>query len=340
MSVKSAIEKVSNRKGLSFFEAREAAMEIMRGEADESGIAALLMGLRVKGETADEVQGFADAMRQKADKVRVRDEYLVDTCGTGGDGLNTFNVSTIAGIVAAGAGCRVAKHGNSSVSSRCGSANLFEALGVNINLNSDQMAECIEKTNFGFLYAPRLHAAMKYAMPARKKMGIRTIFNMLGPITNPAAVKRQVVGVCSEETARVIADALLNLGSDHVLVVHSRDGLDEISVSAPTTVFELKNGTITKKEISPEDFNLQTYSLGQIKGGDPEENAEIALNVLKGQKGAKRDCVVLNSGAVIYVSGRAGSIEEGIRMAEESIDSGRALDVLNDFREISNNLKA
>ncbi|RKY80877.1 anthranilate phosphoribosyltransferase [candidate division KSB1 bacterium] len=340
MSVKSAIEKVSNRKGLSFFEAREAAMEIMRGEADESRIAALLMGLRVKGETADEVQGFADAMRQKADKVRVRDEYLVDTCGTGGDGLNTFNVSTIAGIVAAGAGCRVAKHGNSSVSSRCGSANLFEALGVNINLNSDQMAECIEKNNFGFLYAPRLHAAMKYAMPVRKKMGIRTIFNMLGPITNPADVKRQVVGVYSEETARVIADAILNMGSDHVLVVHSRDGLDEISVSAPTTVFELKNGTITRKEISPEDFNFKRCSLEEIKGGGPEENAEIALSVLRGRKGPKRDFVLLNSGAVIYVSGKAGSIKEGIKMAEEAIDSGRALDVFNDFKEMSNNLNA
>jgi len=336
MSIKKAIQKVAEQEHLSVAEARSAAEEIMSGTACDAEIAGLLMGLKLKGETAEEVEGFARVMREKSTKVVCRKNTLVDTCGTGGDGLNTFNVSTVAGIVAAGAGCRVAKHGNRSVSSSCGSADILQSLGVNIDISPETMAESIDQANFGFLFAPRLHSAMKYAMNTRKALGVRTIFNMLGPVTNPAGVKRQLIGVYSDDIAFVIAETLKKLGSEHVVIVHSRDGLDEISVSSLTNVVELKDGEIFSREIKPSDFGFSDASLNDLKGEGPEKNAEIALSILNGEKGARRDFVLINAGAVIYVSGHAESVREGILMAEDSIDSGKAIKVLNDLKKITN----
>jgi len=336
MSIKQAIKKVAEKENLSVTEARSAAEDIMSGRASNAEIAGLLIGLKLKGETAEELEGFARVMREKATKVMCKKNTLVDTCGTGGDGSNTFNVSTVAGIVAAGAGCRVAKHGNRSVSSNCGSADILQFLGVNTDIGPEIMAKSIEQANFGFLFAPKLHSAMKYAMTARKALGVRTIFNMLGPITNPAGVKRQLIGVYADDIASIIAETLKKLGSEHVMIVHSRDGLDEISVSSPTNVVELKRGDIMKREIYPSDFGLAPASLNKLKGKGPRENADIALSILNGEKGARRDFVLINAGAVIYVSGYAESIRDGIIMAEESIDSGRAMEVLNNLVEITN----
>jgi len=336
MSIKQAIKKVAEKENLSVTEARSAAEDIMSGRASNAEIAGLLIGLKLKSETAEELEGFARVMREKATKVMCKKNTLVDTCGTGGDGSNTFNVSTVAGIVAAGAGCRVAKHGNRSVSSNCGSADILQFLGVNIDIGPEIMAKSIEQANFGFLFAPKLHSAMKYAMTARKALGVRTIFNMLGPITNPAGVKRQLIGVYADDIASIIAETLKKLGSEHVMIVHSRDGLDEISVSSPTNVVELKRGDIMKREIYPSDFGLAPASLNKLKGKGPRENADIALSILNGEKGARRDFVLINAGAVIYVSGYAESIRDGIIMAEESIDSGRAMEVLNNLVEITN----
>ncbi|HDQ44236.1 MAG TPA: anthranilate phosphoribosyltransferase [bacterium] len=335
MDIQEAIRKTVEGEDLSIQESRAVAATVMEGAATDAQIAALLVALRLKGETIDEVTGFARAMRERASAVKCGFDRLVDTCGTGGDRSGTFNVSTVCALVAAGAGSRVAKHGNRSVSSRCGSADVFKELGVRIELSPDQMGRCIDETGIGFLFAPLLHPAMKYAVGPRREMGIRTIFNILGPLTNPAGVKRQILGIFDPRLTEPIATVLHQLGSEHVMVVHG-DGLDEITLTGETRVSELKDGNVKTFSIQPEDFGFRRISIDDIRGGDPAVNAQITLAILGGkEKGARRDLVVLNAGAAIYVSGSAGTLEEGIGMAAESLDSGRALSVLESLKAMT-----
>jgi anthranilate phosphoribosyltransferase len=335
MEMKDAIGKVVQSQDLSEQEAFASAQTIMRGGATDAQIAALLVGLRLKGETQDEITGFAKAMRAEATPVPCKRDRLVDTCGTGGDKSGTFNVSTVSAFVAAGAGCAVAKHGNRSISSRCGSADLLAQFGVNIDAPPETAGRCVDENGVGFLFAPALHKAMKYAIGPRREIGIRTIFNTLGPLTNPAGAKRQLLGVFDGELTEMLAGVLNQLGSEHVLVVHGDDGLDEITLTGPTRVAELKDGVVSTYRIQPEDFGFKRAPLEAVRGGDPAVNAAIALDVLSGAKGAARDMVLINAGAVVYVGGRAGSIREGIRMAEESIDSGRAKEKLDTLKRMS-----
>ena len=335
MDVKEAIGHVIDFKNLTQDDAFTVALEIMSGNATDAQIAAFLISLRLKGETIDEITGFARAMRQKAASVCCDAEALVDTCGTGGDRSGTFNVSTLSGFVAAGAGCSVAKHGNRSVSSQCGSADLFMELGVKIDITPRQVSRCIEENGIGFLFAPIHHQAMKHAIGPRREIGVRTIFNILGPLTNPAGAKRQLIGVFDGELTEPLARVLDQLGSEHVLVVHGEDGLDEITLTGKTTVSELIGGQIKNYTLDPEDFGLKKVCLENIRGGDPARNARIALDVLGGKKGAPRDMVLLNAGAAIYLSGKAESISDGVDMAAEAIDSGRAMKKLQVLRRMS-----
>jgi len=336
MEIKEAIRKVVEFKNLTENQAFDVASEIMNGRATDAQISAFLVSLRLKGETIDEITGFVRAMRQKAVKVFCRTDYLVDACGTGGDKSGTFNVSTLSSFVAAGAGCRVAKHGNRSISSNCGSADLLSQLGVNIELSSQKVSFCIDEVGIGFLYAPLFHRAMKYAIGPRREIGIITIFNILGPLTNPAGVKRQLLGVFDKRFSEPMANVLKRLGSEHVLIVHGEDGLDEITIAGETKVTELINGKIKNYTIRPEDFGLKKASLEDIKGGTPEVNARIAIDILEGEKGPRRDFVLMNAGALIYVSGKAKSIREGIELAKESIDSGEAKGKLETLKKLSN----
>ncbi len=336
MEMKEAIQKTVEKQDLSHEEAFSVAQTIMQGKATDAQIAGLLVALRLKGETVDEITGFARAMREEAIQVPCSANELVDTCGTGGDRSRTFNVSTLAALVAGGAGCKVAKHGNRSVSSQCGSADCLLELGVNLEVSPEVMARCIDENGVGFLFAPLLHKAMKYAIGPRREIGIRTIFNVLGPLTNPAGAKRQLLGVFDEALTESLAKVLKNLGSEHVWVVHG-DGLDEITTTGPTKVTELKQGTIRTFSIEPEEFGFQRVPKEALLGGDAKTNAKIALDVLSGKPGPTRDVVVLNAGAVIYVAGMASSIQEGIEMAKESIDSGKAMEKLEMLRKITKN---
>lgn len=334
MAIKEAIQKTIEGDNLSLQESYNVANFIMGGEATDAQIAALLVALRLKGETIDEITGFAKSMRERVNVVPCQDDNLVDTCGTGGDSSGTFNISTVSAFVAAGAGCKVAKHGNRSVSSQCGSADLFKELGVNTEISPEQMGRCIDETGIGFLFAPLLHPAMKYAIGPRREMGVRTIFNILGPLTNPAGAKRQVMGVFSPDLTEQLANVLKQLGSDHVMVVHG-SGLDEITLTGETQVSELKDGSVRTYNITPEDLGLPKVSMDDIKGGDAAKNVKITMDILKGEKGARRDMVLANVGAVIYVAGQASSHAEGIKMAEESIDSGKALKVVEDLKGLT-----
>ncbi len=336
MNIKKAIQEVIESRDLTQGAAYEVASQIMSGQVTDAQIAALLISMRFKGETIDEITGFARAMRQKAIAVNCVSIDLVDTCGTGGDRSGTFNVSTLSGIVAAGAGCKVAKHGNRSVSSQCGSADLFMELGVKIDMPPERVGRCIDEHGIGFLFAPNHHHAMKYAIGPRREIGVRTIFNILGPLTNPAGAKRQLIGVFDGRLTEAMASVLRKMGSEHVLVVHGEDGLDEITLTSPTKVTELKNNQIHNFTLSPEDFGLMKVSLDAIRGGDPSINARIALDVLQGKSGAPRDMVLLNAGAVIYLGGKAASIREGVNVAAEAIDSGAAFEKLESLRQISN----
>lgn len=335
MNIKEAIKKVIVKENIDQESAYKVALSIMSGEATDAQIGSLITALRMKGETVDEITGFVKAMRDKVTRINAPKEYLIDTCGTGGDGACTFNISTISALVAAGAGCRVAKHGNRSVSSKCGSADLLKELGVNIETPPGKVAKCIEEAGVGFLFAPLLHPAMKYAIGPRREMSVRTIFNILGPLTNPAGAKRQLLGVYSKELTTPIANVLANLDSIHCMVVHGEDGLDEITTTGKTFVSELKDGKVKEYTISPEDFGMIKRKPEDLKGGTPKTNAEITLNLLKGGTGGKREITLLNSGAAIYVSGKAGSLAEGIKKAKESIDSGEALRRLEALREIA-----
>jgi len=326
--IREAINKLVNKENLSQEESSMAMNEIMSGEATPAQISSFITALRMKGETIDEITGCAKVMREKVMPIKTNADYVVDTCGTGGDNSHTFNISTISALVAAGAGVRIAKHGNRAVSSDCGSADVLKALGVNIDADADKVAKCIDEVGIGFLFAPLLHPAMKYAITPRREIGIRTIFNILGPLTNPASAKGQVLGVYDEKLTEPLAYVLKNLGSKHVFVVHGADGLDEMTITDKTSVSELKDGIVHNYTIAPEDFGIHKADRSELIGGTIDENAKIVLNILNGEKGAKRDIVLLNAGTAIVAGGKASDIKEGIYLAEESIDSGKALQKL------------
>ena len=327
MSLVPFLESVASKRDLDAGQAREAMLSILSGEASTAQVAAFLVALRMKGETAGEVVGFARAMREMAQPIDAGPEAepLVDTCGTGGDGAGTFNISTIAAFVVAGAGVRVAKHGNRSISSRCGSADLMEALGVKVALTPEEMGRSIRETGIGFLFAPAIHTATRHAQPARLELKMRTVFNLLGPLTNPAGATAQLTGAPTPEAAALMADALAALGLKRGLVVHGSDGLDEITTTGPTLVFEIRHGSVVRRSIAPEDFGVPRTSCDALRGGDRDANHAIALSILGGATGPKRDIVLVNAAAALLAAGTALDFGEGMRLGAASIDSGAAL---------------
>ncbi len=328
-----AIDRVAGGEDLSADEAALVLREVMEGGASEAEIAGFLMALRTKGETVEEIAGLASTMRALALPVEAGGD-LVDTAGTGG-GRPTFNVSTTAAFVAAGAGCRVAKHGNRSATSQCGSADVLEALGARIDLEPGDVARCIDAVGFGFMFAPRHHSAMRYVVPVRKALGVRTIFNFLGPLTNPAGARRQVIGVSDPAKIETMAGALGQLGTDRALVVSSADGLDEFSVSGATRVVELKDRRLSTYDVTPQEVGLEPAIDGAVGAGTPDENARVLRGVLEGGGGTERALAVLNAAAAIYVGGRAESLSEGVERAEESIDSGAATATLDRYLDFT-----
>jgi anthranilate phosphoribosyltransferase len=323
--MKQYIEKCLFGANLSIEEASQALEMIMNGEATESQVAGLIVALRAKGETVDEIVGFARTMRAKSFHIAVHDPDAIDMCGTGGDGLNTFNVSTVASLVAAGAGVTIVKHGNRSVSSKCGSADVLTALGVKIDVPIQQVEQCVNEIGIGFLFAPLFHPAMKYAAKPRVELGIKSIFNMLGPITNPAGVKKQVIGTYEASVAEKLARAVSILGADHVCVLHSDEGVDEILLSSPTSVYEVKGGNaIRNYHVDAATFQLPAHTLSEIQTSGVEQNTKIALQVLKGEHGAARDTVVANAAMGIFVAGKADSLLQATETAAQSIDSNSA----------------
>jgi len=336
--IKEAIETLVNGNSLSFEQASSVMEEIMSGQVTPAQFAAFVTALRIKGETVDEIAGMASVMRAKAVPVKVKPP-LVDTCGTGGDSSSTFNISTAAALVTAGAGLKVAKHGNRAMTSRCGSADVLEALGVKIDLGAEAVARCLEKVGIGFMFAPLFHPAMKHAVTPRREIGIRTVFNILGPLTNPARAEYQVIGVATEELGGKIASVLHRLGSKHALVVHGCDGMDEISISDSSLVWEVKEqGVLPPYEVSPHDFGFKEAKLAEIKGGTPEENADILRRILGGEKGPGRDVVVMNAAAALVAGNLAKDLKQGVHLAEEAIDSGQALKKLEALVKISHSL--
>ena len=325
-----AIDRLCRGEALSADEATACLREVMEGRGSEAQVAGLLIAFRSKGETVAELAGMARAMRELAVPVTPSGDRLVDTAGTGG-GRPTFNVSTTAAFVAAGAGCRIAKHGNRSATGRSGSADVLEALGARIDLSPEAVAGCIDDLGFGFMFAPSHHPAMKHVVPVRKELGVRTIFNFLGPLTNPAGATRQLIGVSDRRFLDVMAASLGELGCEHALVVSSDDGLDELSVAGPTHVVELRDGGIEAHTVTPESVGLRSAPIDAVAAGTPEKNAGIARRVLDGGQGAERDLTLLNAGAAIYVGGGADTIEAGVRTAETAIDSGAAREVLERF---------
>jgi anthranilate phosphoribosyltransferase len=326
-----AIDRLATGQDLSADEAARVLREVMEGNASEAEIAGFLIGLRTKGETVQEIAGLATTMRELALPVRVKGD-LVDTAGTGG-GRPTFNVSTTAAFIAAGAGCRVAKHGNRSATSQCGSADVLEALGARIDLEPDAVAACIEEVGFGFMFAPKHHAATRHVVPVRKALGVRTIFNFLGPLTNPAGARRQVIGVSDPARLETLALALAELGAESALVVSSEDGLDEFSVSGTTHVVELRDGSLTTYDVSPAELGLQAAGDGAVAAGTPDQNARVLRDVLAGEPGTERSLAVLNAAAAIYVAGMAESLSAGVQRAEAAIDEGAATRVLEGYLE-------
>lgn len=334
--IKEIIGKLSARQNLSKNEAYAAMNDIMSGNATESQIAAFLMGLRLKGETVDEIAGCATSMREKATRIDTKHKNVIDTCGTGGDASETFNISTTAAIIAAGAGAVVAKHGNRAVSSQCGSADVLKALGVNIEISVKKVSRVLDEVGITFLFAPLMHGAMKYAAPVRKDLGIRTIFNVLGPLTNPAGAKRQVLGVFDPSLTEVMASVLGELGSDHALVVHGEGGFDELSTLGWTKISELKSGSVTTYKITAQEFGFSNHDAAGLKGGDAATNSRIVRDILHGTNGAPREISLLNAAAALVVADKAQSLREGLLLAKESIDSGAALRKLNQWIESTN----
>jgi anthranilate phosphoribosyltransferase len=331
---KETFDLLLNRQDLSHDQMLALMQEIMGGKLTNAQIAGVLVALRLKGETVVEITAAAMVMRQLSTKVDVTDKtYLVDTCGTGGDGIQTFNVSTASAFVVAAAGAKVAKHGGRSVSSTCGSADVLEALGVNVNLTPEQVAQCVQNIGIGFMFAPNHHSALQHAAPARRELGVRAIFNLLGPLTNPAGAKRQVMGVFDKVLTTKLAHVLKELGSEHVMVVHGADGMDEISFTGDSYVAELKDGKVIEYMVNPTQFGLSLHHLKEIQIRNAEESKAMILEVFSGKQGAPRDIVLLNAGAAIYVSGVVDSLALGIKKAAEVIDNGMALQKLNMLKE-------
>ena len=337
--IREAIEALVSGRSLSFEQAAGVMEEIMSGQATPAQIAAFATALRIKGETVDEIAGLASVMRAKAVPVKAKSP-VVDTCGTGGDNLASINISTAAAFIAAGAGITVAKHGNRAMTSRCGSADILEALGVKIDLNAEGVDRCLEEVGIGFMFAPLFHPAMKHAGAPRREIGIRTVFNILGPLTNPARAEYQVIGVPSRELGEKIALALHRLGTKHSLVVHGTDGMDEITITEKSLVWEVnKNGVLPAYEVSPQYFGFNKASSTEIKGGTPEDNARMLRRVLSGEdRGPRRDVSVMNAAAALVASNRASDLKEGARLAEEAIDEGRALEKLEGLVKLSQSL--
>jgi anthranilate phosphoribosyltransferase len=333
-----AIKRIVDGQHLEREEMHDVFAAMMDGQTSDIQKSAFLVALRMKGETPDEITGAALAMRERVTPLDVDREALVDTCGTGGDGRGTFNISTVAALVAAGAGANVAKHGNRAVSSSCGSADLLAALGVRIDLDARQMADVLRRVGIAFLFAPKLHPAMSAVASVRRELGVRTIFNVLGPLTNPAFARRQVLGVYSDHLVETVARVLAALGAEHALVVHSRDGLDEISVSAPTHVCEVCDGNLRTYDLVPQDLGIAQHAIDELAGGDIQRNADIARAVLEGEEGARHDIVAANAGAALYVAGLAHTIRDGIALAHESLRTGRALAKLNELVAVTNEL--
>jgi len=347
MNITEGISKVVEGQHLDRSEAESLMDEIMNGKATDAQIASFLTALRMKCETVDELIGFAKVIRAKASPIRTRfseaspgtdREVLVDTCGTGGDAKGTFNISTAVAFVVAGAGIRVAKHGNRSVSSICGSADVIEALGISLDLTADDIAQCIEEAGIGFLYAPLLHDAMRYVVHARREMKIRTVFNLLGPICNPARANAQVLGVYNEDLTEIMAQVLCELGTERAFVVHGSDGLDEITIGGESKISEVRNGEVRTYYVTPEDFGIERAPISEILGGDAIQNAEIIREILSGGGGTKRDIVLLNAAAGLVAGSRAENLPEGIQVARESIDSGKAATCLQKLIKVTQEL--
>lgn len=334
-----AIKRTVDGRHLGRDEMHELFGQVMDGKTSDVQKSAFLIALRMKGETADEITGAALAMRERVTPLDGIDDgmrtNLVDTCGTGGDNRGTFNISTLAAIVAAAAGANVAKHGNRAVSSACGSADVLAALGVNIDLDAPRMSQVLRRAGIAFLFAPKLHPAMSAVATVRRELGVRTIFNVLGPLTNPAFARRQVLGVYAERLVETVARVLAALGAEHALVVHSRDGLDEISVSASTRVCEVRGGEVRSYEITPEEVGVRTHDIEELAGGDANANADIARRILAGENGARRDVIAANAGAALYVAGLAASIREGVILAGDALASGAARAKLQELVEAS-----
>jgi len=335
--IKEAIASLVAGNSLAADDAAQVMEEIMQGEATPAQFGAFVTALRLKGETVDEIVGLARTMRARSVKV-ITEGLVVDTCGTGGDGSHTFNISTTAAFVAAGAGLMVAKHGNRAMSSQCGSADVLEALGIKIELTAEQVQRCLQEIGIGFMFAPAFHPAMKYAAVPRREIGIRTVFNILGPLTNPAGAKAQVLGVADDSLVEKMALALQNLGCDHALVVHGEDGLDEITVSGKTHICELKGGNIVNYTISPEKIGLKQAGSASLKGGSAKENAKLLRNILSGAQGPQRDAVLMNAAAVLLAGDKVQTLQKGVELSQKTIDSGLALDKLEKLIELSQNL--
>ena len=339
MAIKEMIVKVVEGRSLRETEAAAAMLDIVEGLATPSQIAALAVALRIKGETAEEVAGLARVMRRYANRVEAGPD-VIDVVGTGGDGSRTFNISTLSAFVVAAAGGKVAKHGNRGVTSNCGAADILEALGVAIDLPPEAVAACIRETGFGFMFAPLYHPAMRHAVGPRREIGVRTVFNLLGPITNPAGVTGQLTGVAVSEMTPVIAEVLRLLGARRALVVHGHDGVDEMSISAPTTVFDVADGTVREYEVTPESVGLERAPAEAVRGGTVEANLRFARQVLGGETGAARDVVLLNAAGGLVVGGLAGDLKAGVRLAADAIDSGKSRDKVEQVAEASQALKA
>lgn len=334
--MKTAIETVVSGKDLTEEEAKRVMNIMLSGDATQAQIGSLLTALRMKGETIDELTGFASVLKEKADTISPKSENYVDFVGTGGDRTFTFNISTTGAFVAAGAGVHVAKHGNRSISSKSGAGDVLEALGVNITAEPVVVEKCVDEAGIGFMFAQSFNKSMRFVGQARKEMGIRTVFNILGPLANPSRAKGMVVGVYDPDITEKVAVVLSRLGVERAFVISGKDHMDELTTTDATVVSEIRDGKVTTYEVTPEEFGIQRVTLEDLQGGDGTENAKITKRILDGEKGAKRDIVVLNAGAAIYIAGKADSIGEGIRLAEESIDSGKANEVLQKLVEMSN----
>lgn len=336
MMIKDAIAKLADRVSLTEKEAEEAMSEIMEGAVSSTQIAAYLMGLRMKGETVEEIAGSVQAMRAYATKIRVADPLVVDTCGTGGDCAHTFNISSTAAFVVAGGGITVAKHGNRSVSSKCGSADVLAALGVKIDLPADRVADCVNEVGIGFLFAPLYHSAMKHCAGVRQELGIRTLLNILGPLTNPAGATVQVLGVFDGNLTELLAKVLIHLGSQHCFIVHGMDGLDEMTITERTRVSEGKAGVVSSYWIDPKDFAIPRAHPKDLAGGTPDDNARIVRDTLRGKKGPKRDVVCLNAAPAFVAAKKVKTLQEGYQSAGRIIDSGAAMEKLEQLIAFTN----